>query len=109
MKIAVKDLEPNPYRKEEHYPYDRAKIEALKTSIKEKTFWDNILVRPHTWKYQLAYGHHRWISLKELGIKEIDIAVRDLDDALMLQIMAEENLNWSASTAIMTHTILTIF
>jgi len=110
MKIKVADLEPNPFRKIEKYPIDRKKVEALKTSIKEKTFWDNILVRPHPTKkgkYQLAYGHHRHICLVELGIKEIDVPIRDLDDALMLRIMAEENLAWSTSPAIMTQTILT--
>jgi len=110
MKIKVKDLEANPFRKMKEYPIDREKIKALKSSIKEKTFWDNILVRPHPSnmkKYQIAYGHHRWIALKELNIKEIDVPVRALDDALMLQIMAEENLNWSTNTAITTQTILT--
>ena len=47
------------------------------------------------------------MSLKELGIKEIDIPVRDIGDATMVQIMAEENLNWSTSPAVMTQTILT--
>lgn len=108
MKIKVADLEPNPFRKIKEYPIDRDKVEALKTSIKEKTFWDNILVRPHPnkeGKYQLAYGHHRYICLVELGIKEIDVPIRELEDALLLQIMAEENLNWSTSTAVMTQTI----
>ena len=107
MRINVKDLEPNPYRKMEHYPVDRNKVDALKNSIKEKSFWDNLLVRKHGKKYQLAYGHHRWQALKELGIKQIDVPVRDIDDATMLQIMAEENLNWSTSPAIMTQTIQT--
>lgn len=110
MKIKVADLEPNPFRKIKEYPIDREKVKALKTSIKEKTFWDNILVRPHPTqkgKYQLAYGHHRHICLVELDIKEIDVPCRDLNDALMLQIMAEENLAWSTSPAIMTQTILT--
>lgn len=107
MKIKVADLEPNPFRHIDKYPIDRAKVEALKTSIKEKSFWDNILVRPHGNKYQIAYGHHRWIALQELGIKEIDVPTRDIDDATILQIMAEENLNWSTSPAVMTQTILT--
>lgn len=106
MKIEVADLEPNLFRKMNNYPIDRAKVEALKTSIKEKTFWDNILVRKHGNKYELAYGHHRWVALKELGIKEIDVPVRDIDDATMVKIMAEENLNWSTSPAVMTQTIL---
>ena len=106
MKIKVKDLEPNPFRHIDKYPIDRVKVEALKTSIKEKSFWDNILVRPHGKKYQIAYGHHRHVALQELGIEVIDVPVREIDDSTMLQIMAEENLNWSTSPKVMTQTIL---
>ena len=109
MKIKVKNIVANPYRKIEHYPIDKAKVDALKTSIKEKTWWDNVLLRPHPTekgKYQLAYGHHRWFALQELGFKEIDVPVRDIGDATMLQIMAEENLNWSTSPAVTIQTVL---
>ncbi len=64
--------------------------------------------RPHPdkkGKYQLAYGHHRWIALKELKYKEIDIPCREIPDATMVQIMAEENLNWSTAPAVMVQTI----
>lgn len=107
MKIKVEDLEPNPFRKMATYPIDRAKIKALKASIREKTFWDNILVRKDKGKFQLAYGHHRWIALKELGIKDIDVPVRDIDDATMVKIMAEENLGWSTAPKIIIQTIQT--
>jgi len=42
MKISVKDLRPNPFRRIEHYPINRGKVDALKNSIKETSFWDNI-------------------------------------------------------------------
>lgn len=108
MKIAVNDLEPNPFRQIERYPIDRAKVEALKTSIKETSFWDNILVRKRNGKYQIAYGHHRRIALIELGIKYVDIPVRDIDDATMVRIMAEENLNWSTSPMVINETVLAV-
>ncbi len=109
MKIKVKDLEPNPFRNIASYPIDRAKVEALKTSIKETTFWDNILVRPHPTekgKYQIAYGHHRHIALTELKLQEVDIPVRKLTDAQMVKIMAEENLQWMTSPAVINETVL---
>lgn len=96
MKIGVRDVEANPYRKISTYPIDAAKVEALKTSIRETDFWDNVLVRRKpgaAGKYELAYGHHRLTALRELGIKEIDIPVKDLDDATMLRIMAGENMD----------------
>lgn len=105
MKLQVKDLEPNPYRQIDKYPIDRVKVEALKVSIKEKTFWDNLLVRKVGGKYQLAYGHHRWIALKEIGVKEVDLPVRDISDAVMLQIMAEENLNWNTTPEVINQTV----
>ncbi len=108
MKIKVKDLEANPYRNIGKYPIDRAKVEALKISIKETTFWDNILVRPSSnkGKYQIAYGHHRHIAIKECGLKEIDVPCRELSNAQMVKIMAEENLGWNTSPAVVNETVL---
>jgi ParB/RepB/Spo0J family partition protein len=109
MKIKVADIEPNPFRKIEQYPIDEEKVKALMNSITEKTFWDNILVRSHPekkGKFQLAYGHHRHIAIQRLKIKEINIPVRELNNAVMIQIMAEENLDWSTSPAVMIQTII---
>lgn len=110
MKIKVSDLEPNPFRNIGKYPISRAKIDSLKTSIELTTFWDNILARPrptHKGKYQIAYGHHRLVALKELKTRKVDIAVRDLDDFTMLQIMANENLDeWGARPEVLNETVL---
>ena len=108
MKIKVSDLEANPYRNIAKYPIDRTKVDALKISIKETSFWDNILVRPSTnkGKYEIAYGHHRHIAIKEVGLKEIDVPCRELTNAQMVKIMAEENLGWNTSPAVINETVL---
>ena len=111
MKIKVKDLQPNPYREIGKYPIDRNKIESLKRSIQDTTFWDNILVRKHPeeeGKYQISYGHHRLETLKELGIKEVDLPVKNIQDYQMVKIMAEENLEWLTSPKIVYQTILSV-
>jgi len=83
--------------------------EALKLSIKETSFWDNILARPHPKKkgrFQIAYGAHRLTVLKELKILEIDIPVRDLDDATMIRIMGDENLqDWTTNAGVVVETV----
>ena len=89
-------------------PIDRAKVEALKTSIKDTGFWDNILVRKKNGKYQIAYGHPRLLAIRELGIEKIEAPVRDLEDAAMLRIMAEENIEWSTSPAVINETVLAV-
>ena len=108
MKINVKELDSNPFRNIEQYPIDRAKVEALKTSIESTSFWDNIIARKKNGRYQIAYGHHRLIAIKELRIKQIDIPIRKLDDATMLRIMAEENIEWSTSPAVINETVLAV-
>jgi ParB-like chromosome segregation protein Spo0J len=65
MQIAVKDLLPNPFRHLERYPINQEKVEMLARSIKDTSFWDNIVARKATngsvGKFEIAYGHHRWL------------------------------------------------
>jgi ParB-like chromosome segregation protein Spo0J len=84
MKIAVADLHPNPFRDLKRYPVKTDKVEALVHSIKDTTFWDNLLVRkaPND-GYEIAYGHNRLAALKTLRIDDIDVPVRQLSDTEM--------------------------
>ena len=108
MKISLKDLRPNPFRDTAHYPIHREKVEALKASIRSTGFWDNILLRKaeEGHQYEIAYGHHRLEALKELVAEKViepdmhfELPVRHLDDATMIQIMANENVNEFKVTA----------
>lgn len=108
MKIKVADLEPNPFRQIGKYPIDKRKLESLKLSISETSFWDNVLCRRHGKKYEIAYGHHRLEALKELGIEEVDIPVKNLSNAQMIRIMAEENLEWLTSPKVIYQTVITV-
>lgn len=106
MKVKVKDIRPNPYRNTETYKIDREKVDSLKISIQETDFWDNILLREKDGVYQLAYGHHRLQAIKELGLEEIDVPVKDIGDAMMLKIMANENLEaYSPTTSMVVETV----
>lgn len=100
MRIQIKDLYPNPYRDMDNYPINREKVDALKASIKQTGFWDNIVARQKDGKTQIAYGHHRLTALREAlpWDTEIDIPIRDLSDATMIQIMANENMQEYSTT-----------
>lgn len=108
MKIKVADLRPNPFREIGKYPIDKAKVERLKLSIRETSFWDNVLCRQSNGIYEIAYGHHRLEALKGLGINEVNIPVKKLTDAQMVRIMAEENLEWLTSPAVVYQTVMTV-
>ena len=108
MKVQIKDLYPNPYRDMDNYPINRDKVETLKASIKQTGFWDNIVARNMDGKIQIAYGHHRLTALREALAwdTEVDIPVKDLPDSVMIQIMANENMDdWKATPQVIDETV----
>lgn len=99
-KVSVSSLRPNPYRNMPEYKIDRGKVEQLKRSFEATDFWENIVARPNGHGYEIAYGHHRLVALQEtLGPKQkVGVLVKPIDDATMIRMMAEENLeHWSNS------------
>ena|SRR5208282_3322579 len=92
MRLKFKDVLPNPYRDLKGNPLLKDKIAELVASINTTGFWDNVVVRKNkAGKYELAYGHHRVAAAIEVGLTEADFIVKDLSDALMIQIMDNEN------------------
>ena len=108
MKVQIKQLEPNPYRDMEHYPISEEKVQRLAESIHQTGFWDNILARQADGKIQIAYGHHRLMALRKVmkPTDEVDIPVKPLDDAVMIKVMANENMDeWKTSPCVIDETI----
>jgi ParB-like chromosome segregation protein Spo0J len=109
MRVKVKDILPNPFRKTNRYPIMREKVLALRESIKETTFWDNIVARKvDGGKVEIAYGHHRLQALKDElgGDAEVNLIVRDLSDEEMFKVMARENLEeWKHDASIARETV----
>lgn len=108
MKIKLSDISPNPFRHIERYPIREDKIEALRESIRTTEFWDNVVARVTDGGAEIAYGHHRLEALRrEYGPDhEIDLIVRELDDELMLKIMANENMEQWGNVAAIEHETL---
>ena len=107
MKIKVNKLKPNPFRDLKKYKIDSYKVDALVTSIKETSFWDNILARPiDNGEYQIAYGHHRLFAIEKAKLEEVNIPIRKLDDATMIKIMANENLDeWKLNPLVIKESV----
>lgn len=111
MKIKLQDIKPNPYRDFNFCPIDKKKVDALVGSMEQTGFWDNVVVRPHpteAGKYQQAYGHNRLIAAAMVfgDDYEVDIPVRNLSDEVMLQMMANENMEyWAATPAVIDETV----
>jgi ParB-like chromosome segregation protein Spo0J len=108
MKVKISELRPNPFRNIEHYPIDAEKVKTLVASIGQTGFWDNILARKEDGQIQIAYGHHRLAALKQAmkPSDAVDIPVKPLDDATMLKIMANENMDeWKLGPGVIDETV----
>jgi len=108
MKVQIKDLKPNPYRDMDNYPINPDKMQHLAASIKQTGFWDNVIARKNNGEIQIAYGHHRLEALKKVmkPTDEVEVPIKDLTDALMIQIMAKENDNdWGTCVAVTDETV----
>jgi ParB-like chromosome segregation protein Spo0J len=113
MKVQIKQVEANPFRDMGNYPIDEEKVSALVDSIEQTGFWDNVLVRPkgNNWNcgiYEQAYGHHRFAALRKVFSSEtvIDIPVKELPDSVMIQVMANENMEeWRVSARVIDETV----
>jgi hypothetical protein len=89
--VPIGDIDANPFRRLVAYPYVESKIETLMRSIAEVGMWEGAIGRKHDNRVQLAFAHHRLEAARRLGLKEIPMIIRDLDDEQMLMFMGREN------------------
>jgi hypothetical protein len=111
MKVKLKNVHPNPFRDMETYPCKQDKLEALKRSIEDTDFWENIVAREVKGGIEIAYGHHRLEALRSVypATKEFNFIIRDLSDTEMAKIMAAENMEeWGSDADVEQETVRAI-
>ncbi len=109
MRVKLRDINPNPFRRIDEYPLDPTRVEALKNSIDSTGWWQTVVARERDGGgVELAFGHHRLEALHQLYAPdhEVDLTVQPLDDDKMLRMMADENLaEWAHDASIETATV----
>ncbi|MDD5129785.1 MAG: ParB/RepB/Spo0J family partition protein, partial [Candidatus Omnitrophica bacterium] len=88
--VSPDEIKPNPFQPREDF--DQQNIEELAQSIKEKGVIQPLLVRRKGDSYELIAGERRLRASKYLGIKEIPIVVRDVNDQDSLELALIENI-----------------
>jgi len=85
-KIQLANKQPRRY-------FDPVKLTQLGDSIKEHGILEPLLVRPLVdGKYELVAGERRLRAAQQVGLTEVPIVTRELDDRQALQIALMENL-----------------
>lgn len=91
--VPVESIEPS--RVQPRRIFDKADLDALTQSVREKGILQPILVRPidgDGTKYELVAGERRWLAAQAARLHEVPIIVRELDDANALEIAIIENV-----------------
>jgi ParB family chromosome partitioning protein len=83
-------IKPNPFQPREDF--DQQSIEELAQSIKEKGVIQPLLVRRRGDNYELIAGERRLRAANSLGLREIPIIVREVNDQDSLEIALIENI-----------------
>lgn len=110
--VKINDIESNPYIDRKRLPLKNEKVEILRSSIQDTSFWENILLRPHpekAGKFQAAYGHHRLAALKAEKVVSAIFIVADLPNEQMVKVMSNENMQeYTTSLDTLTETLIQV-
>jgi len=79
MLIEFENLVPNDYNPRKLFR--SASLEELKESIKNYGLIEPLVVRPiNKDRYEVICGMRRYYALQDLGIKEVECSVKNIDD-----------------------------
>jgi ParB family chromosome partitioning protein len=88
--VQTETINPNPFQPREDF--DEENIHELAQSIREKGVIQPLLVRRRGDKYELIAGERRLRAAKYLGLKEIPILVKTVEDIDSLELALIENI-----------------
>ncbi|MEE8294352.1 MAG: ParB/RepB/Spo0J family partition protein [Sphingomonadales bacterium] len=98
--LPIEFLTPTPLQPRRYF--DKAKMDELTQSIKEKGLILPILVRPGQKEntYEIVAGERRWRAAQKAGIHEVPVVIRDLTNQEVLELAIIENVQRADLTAI---------
>lgn len=88
--VNINRIRQNPLQPRENF--DQKKLEELVSSIKEKGVLQPVLVRSKEGDYELIAGERRLRAAKTLGMDEIPVIVKNVNDADALELSLIENI-----------------
>jgi ParB family chromosome partitioning protein len=86
--VPIDQLDPNPDQPRQVM----GDLSELMASIAEKGIVEPLVVRPRGDRFQIVAGERRYHAAVQVGLRELPVIVRDVDDAEMLELGLIENL-----------------
>ena len=93
--LAIDQIDPNPDQPRQAM----GDLSELMASIAEKGVIEPIVVRVKGGRYQIIAGERRYQAAVQVGLTELPVVVRDVDDAEVIELALVENLQRKDLTA----------
>ena len=89
--IRISDIEPN--KKQPRFVFDENALSELADSISSKGILQPLLVRPiEEGRYQIIAGERRWRASRMVGLTEVPVIIKEMEDSEAMEIALIENL-----------------
>jgi len=89
--FKLRDIEPNPEQPRKYF--EKEKLEALASSIKEHGLIQPIVVKPKSnGMYQIVAGERRWRAAKLAGLTEVPCVEGEYTEKQVMELALVENL-----------------
>lgn len=86
--VPIDLIDPNP-----HQPRQvMGDLSELMASIAEKGIVEPLVVRQRGRRYQIVAGERRYQAAVQVGLRDVPVVVRDLDDTEVIEVALVENL-----------------
>ena len=86
--ISIEQIDPNPNQPRQVM----GDLSELIASINEKGIIEPLVVRPRGDRFQIIAGERRYQAATQVGLRELPVVIRDVDDTEMLELALIENL-----------------
>ena len=86
--VPIDQVDPNPNQPRQLM----GDLSDLMSSIAEKGIIQPLVVRSRGGRFQIAAGERRYQAAVQVGVREVPIVIRDVDDAELIELALVENI-----------------
>jgi ParB family chromosome partitioning protein len=86
--VPIESVDPNPDQPRQVM----GDLSELKASIAEKGHYRTLVVRQRGNRYQIVAGERRYQAASQLGMRELPVVIRDVDDFEIIEVALIENI-----------------
>jgi ParB family chromosome partitioning protein len=93
--LPIELLDPNPSQPRQVM----GDLSELMASVSEKGIIEPLIVRPHAGRFQIIAGERRYHAAVQVGLREVPVVLREVDDKEVMELALVENLQRKDLTA----------